>query len=279
MAGIVEIYHETIFVIKQMVEDVRFNREVQSQNIKEQAEKIKNLVLEESNLFHLIDQLKEVELYFYTHPIDVAIISSMLGKWLKLGEDDIYQLACAGLIHDIGKAKIPNSLLNKKFTLNEEDLEIFQKHTLKGYEILKAKDEWQEGVLLAVLQHHERQDGKGYPSGLEGNETHQFAKIVGIADMFDAMRSERSFTAKRPMYHVIKEITEGSYGNLDPMVSQCFLTNIVNGLVGSQVLLSNGMTGKVIYVNPTMPSRPMVQTEQNIIDLSREKDIEIVDIV
>ncbi|OEF97405.1 HD-GYP domain-containing protein [Desulfuribacillus alkaliarsenatis] len=276
MEQVIKAYHDSILLVRALFEDVRFNRELDIVRINQHAKNLMEIVQSNRNFYTLLQHLKNLDLYYYTHPVAVAIIAGRLGKWLNLDEHNIYKLVFAGLLHDIGKAKIPDSILNKSTELTDREYEIVKEHTSKGYELLSKQID-DKDILLAIKQHHERSDGSGYPEGLKEQEIHTNAKIIAVADIFDAMTSNRKHSTRRPMHQVVKEIYSGSYGILDPIITHVFLKSLEEFSIGAKVLLSNQVIGEIVYVNPTSMNRPVVRSGGEYIDLSKKSDLKIVE--
>ena len=161
--------------------------------IDEMLSEIESVLEKSRNPLHLLEMMQCMRGYddlTYTHSINVALISNVIGTWMNLGHDDIETLMIAGMLHDIGKLRIPPEIIQKPGRLTDEEYEIVKKHPQYGYDILSTKN-LNPKIKLVALQHHERYDGKGYPYGLKGNEIDLFSGIVAIADVYDAMTADR----------------------------------------------------------------------------------------
>ncbi|MDR4888630.1 HD-GYP domain-containing protein [Fredinandcohnia sp. QZ13] len=225
--------------------------------------------------FYLFYQLQSADDYTYRHNIGVGVIATLIGKWLSLSDEDLSALTIAATLHDIGKTKIPTEILNKPGKLTKDEYEIVKKHTMYGYEILKNTDGISHEISLVALQHHEREDGKGYPFGLKGSKISYLSKIVAVADVFHAMSSNRVYHDATPFYQVIKQMNDDMFGKLDPTILVPFLQQIMNALIGHHVLLTDGQIGKIKYINPYDLLNPLVEVSNTIIDLSVQKTIQI----
>lgn len=167
--------------------------------------------------------------YTNGHSLRVAKYTKMLAQ--KLGEDEetaqkFYNIA---LLHDIGKIGIPDEILNKPGKLDEEEYETIKTHTYRGFEILKRVKS-QKDISSGAYYHHERYDGKGYPSKLSGKKIPWVARIISVADAFDAMNSTRPYRKKMPMDQIVKEIKDCSGSQFDPVVAKAFLDLYEEGL-------------------------------------------------
>ncbi|MCD9022069.1 HD-GYP domain-containing protein [Cohnella silvisoli] len=219
--------------------------------------------------------LEQRDEYVYRHSIGVAILSKLIGKARGLDEGELFELTTAGFLHDIGKAKIPLAILNKPGKLSDEEYEMVKEHTVYGYEIIRHSSGISERYAYVALQHHEREDGSGYPFGLKGSEVDIYSKIVAVADVFHAMVSKRVYKNPVPFYKVLKEMSDNVYGALDPAITLSFLKRIMDMLIGNRVVLSDGNEGKIVMVSAHDPVHPVVEVKGNYIDLSKEQELHL----
>ncbi|MDO5520294.1 MAG: HD-GYP domain-containing protein [bacterium] len=226
-------------------------------------------------LFDMLHHMRHYDDSTYVHCINVALICNVFGKWLNLPKKEIEVLTLCGLLHDIGKLDIPDSIVKKRAKLTPEEYKVIQRHAYKGYLILKDHPELDPRIAQAALLHHERCDGTGYPTGCSRNRITDFALIVSIADVYDAMTSERCYREALSPFKVIKILQDEGIQKYDTHYFLMFLHQIVNSYVNSDVLLSDGTKAHVIYINKMDLSRPVVKTETSIIDLSKIRDLEI----
>jgi putative nucleotidyltransferase with HDIG domain len=231
------------------------------------------------NLNQILRQLEVYDEYVYRHSIGVALLSKLIGKARGLNESQLQELTTAGFLHDIGKAKIPGAILNKPGRLSDEEYELVKEHTVYGYEIIKQSPGIPELYAYVALQHHEREDGSGYPFGLMGCDIDVYSKIVAVADVFHAMVSKRVYKNPVPFYQVLKEMSDNVYGALDPAITLSFLKRFMDMLIGNTVALSNGNEGKIIMVSAQNPVHPVVEINGHYVDLSKEQGIHMERII
>ena len=148
------------------------------------------------SMFDMLHNMRQIDDSTYAHSVNVALICRLIGKWKNFSEKDMDTLTLCGLLHDIGKSKIPNEIIGKPGKLTDSEYEEIKKHPVIGYNLVKNLDIDQR-IKNAVLLHHERFDGKGYPLGLTGNEIDDFTSIVSIADVYDAMTANRCYRDAR----------------------------------------------------------------------------------
>ncbi|MFS0781488.1 HD-GYP domain-containing protein [Bacillus sp. 1P06AnD] len=226
------------------------------------------------HVYHLFKELHSKDEYTYRHNICVGVIAGLIGKWLGMEGQKLQDLELAGLLHDIGKTKIPGYILTKPGKLTEHEYAEMKKHTVYGYQLIKKSEELPEEIALVALQHHERENGSGFPFRLTGAKIHPFAKIIAVADVFHALSSERVYKPAFPFYQVIAQMNDGMLGQFDPTVLTIFIHNMMATLVGKNVDLSNGKSGRIIMNDPYEPMYSLIHTENDEwVDLRKTKDI------
>ncbi|MGE5403621.1 MAG: HD-GYP domain-containing protein [Candidatus Saccharibacteria bacterium] len=198
--------------------------------------------------------------YLIKHSLDVAILSLSIGLSLGLSEANLIDLAIGAVLHDIGMTYVDPSIVNKPDKLSNQEMAQVQKHTEIGYAILRTYNELTIGISNIALQHHERWDGTGYPKGLERTKIQDYARIIAIADVFDALISDRpyrkGFSIEEAL--IIMEKLEGNY--FESEAFGAFLSGIVLYPTGSMVCLNNGQTATVIRPGDRFSNRPVVAT-------------------
>lgn len=229
-------------------------------------------------IFDMIHNMRQYDDSTYAHCINVSLICGIMGKWLHLSEEDENILIICGLLHDIGKLTIPDNIIKKSSRLTKEEFDIMKSHSLRGYELLK-KQNIDKRIKNAALMHHERCDGSGYPNALTSNQIDDFAKIVTIADVYEAMTASRVYRSPQCPFQVISIFEEEGLQKYDPHYILTFLKRIVSSYMNNNVRLSDGRIGEVIMINQTKLSRPVVRIGNEYIDLSSDQELSIVEIV
>lgn len=204
-----------------------------------------------------ISTLKISDEYTFKHSVDVATMAMIVGKKHGLSDKEVYELGISGLLHDVGKSKIPNEILNKAAKLTDEEFAMMKQHSIFGYGILKEKADLSNSIKLGVLQHHEKMNSKGYPMGVASDKINLFARIISVADIYDALVTERPYKkpfTPRDAVEMIMSMTE----ELDINVMRSFLESVILYPVGTDVELSIGEKARVIENNPKYVLRPKV---------------------
>ncbi|KIL41308.1 hypothetical protein SD70_07575 [Gordoniibacillus kamchatkensis] len=263
---------EQVYTIFQ---DVRYSKKVPLADIRKHIIPAIHQSSDELNVFGLLSSLQAKDDYTYRHNIGVAVLATLIGKWLNMKEHDLLQLSTAALLHDIGKMMIPPDILDKPDKLTNEEFELMKKHIVFGYELIKGTVGTNHRQALVALQHHERMDGRGYPFGLEQEKIDYFSRIVMIADVFHAMTSQKIYRSATPLYEILRNISQNAFGVFDAKIVSVFLNRIMQSLVGHEVVLTDGSKGKIVYINPFAPVHPLVQIEELFLDLSKHTEAQI----
>lgn len=274
-------YAETVGTVKKSFQLIRDTNMVPFEEYQDLVDKAIEPILESVgviNHLHMVD--RQGDDYTFHHSVNVSTVAGVLGKWLGYTQTEIRNLVLAGLLHDIGKAKISLEILNKPAKLSVAEMEIMKQHTIYGYQLIKDLSNVSQDILLAVLQHHERMDGCGYPFQIKGDRIHPYAKIIAIADMYDAMTSDRVYQPKSTPFTVVEMIIKEMFNKLDPAICTIFLNNVRDYFIGNLVKLSDGREAEVVYVGQFVASRPVVRTQEgDFIDLEKHKELSVIKLV
>lgn len=248
------------------------------------ASLLENLIEDPRALVSLVE-LKNADEYSYTHCVNVGILAMHLALHTEL-RDDIEELGLGALLHDVGKAEIPTSILNKSGPLTRKEMQKMKQHPVIGYEKLKKSGETRHIVLECVLHHHETMTGTGYPEGRKSHNLPQPARITAIADKYDALTTDRPYRRAMNPREALLLMTRQMSKELDETLLQNFVSIIGYYPVGSYVELSNGFHARVLNHYATNPHKPKVVlladdqgeilSHQPVIELSRERGISVV---
>ncbi|MCR5580390.1 MAG: HD-GYP domain-containing protein [Pseudobutyrivibrio sp.] len=220
--------------------------------------------------------IQELDTNTYKHSVNVAIISRVCGSWLGItDEKDLDVLTMCGLYHDIGKSLVPQEILTKPGQLNAEEFGRMAEHPLLGYNLLSDLP-IDRRIKLAALQHHERNDGSGYPYGLTKDFINKYSKIIAITDVYDAMTADRCYRAGICPFEVIAQFQRQDQTKYDQSILQNFLQNIAESYIGTGVLLSDNSRGLITLVKKNALSSPLVQLDNGeFVDLRERTDLYI----
>ena len=204
-----------------------------------------------------ISALKTSDEYTFKHSVDVATIAMIVAKQQGLSPKEIREIGVAGLLHDVGKTKVPIEILNKPGKLSDEEFAIMKQHSVFSYRIIKDNPAFSPAVCLGVLQHHEKINGCGYPMGVKEDKLSPYAKILSVADIYDALVTERPYKAAYSQRDAVEMIMSMTM-ELDMTAMKSFLESMILYPGGSIVELSNGEKAQVVRNIPHYILRPTV---------------------
>jgi len=217
--------------------------------------------------------------------VNTAILSALIAQELKLPHHKVQQIVTGALLHDVGMLRIPKDIIDKKGGLSSAELQRIQSHPLYAYKIVNKELLYPEDVGIIVLQHHERWDGEGYPRRISGAAIDIGARIVSVADAFEAMVSQKPYRNSMMGYQAMKNLLSDNLRRFDPDVIKAFIQTMGIYPIGSIILLNNGALARVVEVEATAPLRPKIrilidefgkvfkQDEGDVIDLLIEKSL------
>lgn len=225
------------------------------------------------DLFNMLHNMHTSKDSIYVHCLNVSLICRQLGKWLKFDSQKSDLITLCGLLHDIGKLKIPRELLDKPGKYTNEEFDLVKRHTRYGFDLLKDLP-LDPRIARAALSHHERCDGSGYPDGSAQDDTDICALIVAIADVYDAMTAARAYRSPLCPFEVIERFEKEGLQKYHPKYILAFLQHIAATYQNHRVLLSDGRSGNVVMINRQSLSKPIIQFDDtSCIDLSCESDL------
>jgi len=229
-------------------------------------------------ILDMLHSMRDFDDSTYTHCMNVALICSVLAQWLDFDTKDVETATACGLFHDIGKLLVPHDIISKPGKLSDEEYAQIQKHPVSGYQLLMNQDV-SDHVRNAALMHHERYDGTGYPHRLRDEEIDKFARIVAIADVYEAMTAARVYRGPLCPFKAIEIFESEGYQKYDIQYLLIFLENVVNSYIQNRCLLSDGREGTIIYINKEKISRPIVQCDGEYVNLAERLDLNIVELI
>lgn len=225
---------------------------------------------------------------FSQNALHCAILSTLIGMQMGILQHKLFPLTTGALLHDVGMLRIPESIVEKQGKLDSKEAQTIKVHPIYSYTIIKKELNYSDDIAVVALQHHERWDGQGYPKGLSGKQIHLYARIVSVADAYEAMISKRPYRNSMIGYQAMKSLLSDNGRRFDPDVLKIFIQSLGIYPLGSIVLLSDSSIGSVVETNAESPLRPKVKIliDQKgapveggagpVIDLEAEKKVFIV---
>lgn len=273
------LYKESVITLKTIMNNLAIGKVVVPEKIREISDALYEYIDKGGISIEYIFEIKTKDKYTYNHSINVALYALLIAEWVGCSEEEKKNIIKAGLLHDIGKSRIPSEILNKKGKLTKEEFDIVKTHTTIGYTMAKDILSIDENVRQAILSHHERIDGSGYPQGLKGDEINNYAKILAIADVYDALISKRVYKEKSTPFQAVEELKRVGAYSFDANILKVFFDNIVNYYLGSKVKVSDGHIGEIVFIPPNNITCPVVKLGNTYVDLAKEEDLKILEMV
>ena len=254
--GYTEIKQEAIEILEKISHEETLSHTVLSSVSEELSRTVE--VTEPSVIVDLVSALASADEYLQRHCVNVGMLNGLLGKWLGMAKEAVDTLVLVGLLHDCGKASIPNKILSAPRPLTIVEFEVVKTHPMFSSSLMS---DFPETVQLAARGHHEKINGKGYPDGLSGYNIPSMARISAVSDIYDAMVSRRSYKNPNSPFKILAVIDSLRDTELDGKLVDVFMHNMSNEMVGKQVSLSDGRIGSVLSVDLSNPEYPIVEVE------------------
>jgi HD-GYP domain-containing protein (c-di-GMP phosphodiesterase class II) len=253
-----QTYQNTSNLIKSVMDDIRFGNQLNVTAVKTAVSDCVDKVLENSDAMLLLTQLKNMDQYTSQHSLNVCILAILVGRELKLTIKELNDLGLCGLMHDIGKMKIPLEILNKPGKLEAEELVIMRRHAGFGRDILISARGIYPGAVDVAYSHHEHLTGTGYPRGVDKTALTLFTKIVAVVDTYDAITSDRVYQIGRPHLIALGILTKAMHAEFDSQIVTQFINCIGFYPQGNIVELSSGEIGIVVEQNTSNRLKPKI---------------------
>lgn len=273
-------------VLRNTIEDCMLKNSMTLSSLSDSVDDIISEVIRNKDVQVSLNDIGATDEYTYFHSVSVCVYSLLIGRALNFTKAAMQQLAIGTLLHDIGKVALDAKILYKKEQLTSEEYDYVKQHVDAGYQMLQRGAALPEISRKIAITHHERLDGSGYPFGLRGDQLHEFSKIVAIADVYDALTTDRCYRKKLPANKAVDYLIEKSGTHFSSELVQLFIRQIAIYPNGSLVLLSNNMLGIIKDQNQNVPLRPIVRIIEDEngnkvvpyeIDLMDELNITIVE--
>ncbi|MAA71119.1 MAG: phosphohydrolase [Bermanella sp.] len=245
-----KLHSEALDLVNNAMSSVKSGQSVDISPFEDMADNFMDSVVRNQNALACLSRIRKKDDYLMEHSVNVAVLMSILGKYLKLERAYLHQCVTGALLHDIGKILIPDRVLHKPDKLTEEEYDIMKRHATYSQKILQRNARFSQVSINVAAQHHERLDGKGYPLGLKGDEISKEARMASVADIYDAITADRVYHKGMTPSNALKRMMEWCGPHLDTHYVHSFIKAIGVYPVGSFVKLSNDKGAVVIEKNP-----------------------------
>lgn len=259
MVSALAIHQQAQGLVGNLMQDVKLGKAIDLSPVHELAHDLQGSVFRNHNALACLGRIREKDNYLLEHSVNLSVLMSIFGKSVGHSSDVLHQTIVGALLHDIGKILTPDEVLHKPGRLTAEEFAVMKEHALHSFNILSSTEGIGELSILTAAEHHERMDGTGYPKGLKGEEISVYGRMVAIADVYDAITSDRVYHQGMTPTQGLKKLLEWSGDHLDPKLVRQFIRCLGLYPVGSTVLLESGRLGVVIEGNEDDQRLPVVR--------------------
>lgn len=272
------VFREARRVTKSLLDEARLGAAVNTEAAKSTVNECVQSILRNADALSWMSKMRNEDEYTAEHCLNVCILAISFGRHLGYEEEALQHIGLCGLLHDVGKMKIPVDILNKPGRLTDKEFKMIKAHTVHGRNLLMTAPGSYHGVVDVAYSHHERLDGTGYPRGLKAAGISEFSRIIAIADAYDAMTAKRVYEEARPSTDALKEIFDNRGTQFDERLAEQFLEMVGLYPPGSIVEMSNGCVGIVLTTNQRYRQLPKVLVVRNTVKKAvKEKVLNLAD--
>ncbi len=269
-----EIKTEAKRTVHDIMEDIRFGKPIKTEKVEPVVERMIESIFRNQDALISIARIKQLDEYTYMHSMSVCVLMLSFGKHLGYGPQELKEVGIGAMLHDVGKMKIPLEILNKNKKLSDNEYAQMKRHVEYSNLLLEDTQGIKATSVIVASQHHERVDGTGYPGGIKGNNISTYGQAAAIADVYDAMTSQRCYQRRSEPTDVLKKLFEwSSHFNKD--LVQHFVRCVGIYPVGALVKLESGFLAVVCAHNEGDLLRPVVRA---VFDIKRDKFIYPLDV-
>ncbi|WP_026882716.1 HD-GYP domain-containing protein [Clostridium akagii] len=275
---LVELKSLTMKNMSQITKNICNNDKTSIRQSVKVLEELIDYIVETGDVNNCLFDIKTYDNYTYLHCIDTCVMSTFLGLNMNFNSSELRELGTGAILHDIGKTKVPYSIINKEGALTDAEYRIIRKHPIYGKEILEKNYTISDNTIKVVSEHHERFDGKGYPYGLSGNSISKFGRVACVCDVYAAVASNRSYRKRFKPNDAYELILAGSGSMFDSNIVNKFKNTFSVYPLGSHVILSNKVEGYVVRQNSGFPDRPIIRV-LNAMSIERSERFYEIDLI
>ena len=275
-----KLHGEANRVVKDMLADVRLGRQIDLEKVEPLVERMVDSIFRNQDALLPLARLKDHDHYTFQHSVSVCALLASFGRSMGLPRETIKEVAVGGLLHDVGKARVPSEILNKPARLTESEFAHMQSHVVQSILVLENTPGVSQITLDVAGQHHERFDGTGYPNRLQGEAISLYGRMGAIVDVYDAITSDRVYHKGMAPTAALGRLIEWSKYHFDPALVRAYVKSLGIYPTGSLVRLESGRLGVVREQHPDKAMQPKVEVffhaqrqhyfKPELIDLARK---------
>lgn len=265
------LHREANAIVRRVMDDVRLGKQIELERIDPLVANIVDSIFRQPDALLPLARVKDHDQYTFMHSVSVCALIASFGRALALPRETIHEIAVGALLHDVGKAQVPGSILNKPAKLTETEFDAMKLHVLQSEAVLRHVPGVSRIALDVVAQHHERFDGSGYPHRLKADAISLYGQMGAIVDVYDALTSERVYHKAMAPTETLRKLLEWSKSQFNPELVHAFIRSVGIYPAGSLVRLASGRLAVVHEQDRENLLRPTVKV---IFDVGRERHVE-----
>ncbi|MBS1189925.1 MAG: hypothetical protein H6R10_1717 [Rhodocyclaceae bacterium] len=276
------LHTEANRIVKSLMDNVRLGQQIELERLEPMVENMVDSIFRNQDALLPLARLKKHDTYTFEHSVSVCTLMVAFSRGMRLSREVIKEIGMGALLHDVGKAQVPDAILNKPAKLTDEEFDKMKSHVVQSVTLLEAAAGVSETALQVAGQHHERHDGTGYPNKLKGDAISLYGRMASVVDVYDAISSDRVYHKGMPPPEALKKLLEWSDHHFEPILVHRFIRAIGIYPSGTLVRLASGRLAIVMEQNEGSLLEPTVQVIYDIdsqhyippevLDLSRTHD-------
>ena len=253
------LHLEATQIVRDMLGDIRLGKQIEIEKVEPLVERIVDSIFSQQDALLPLARLKRHDSYTFQHSVSVCALMTAFARTLAVPPEIIHEIAIGALLHDVGKARVPDEILNKPGKLTDAEFERMKSHVVLSKIILQATPGISPVALEVAAQHHERFDGSGYPNKLKGEEISLYGRMAAIVDVYDAITSDRVYHKGMPPTEALRKLLDWSANHFEPMLVQAFIRSVGIYPTGVLVRLECKRLAVVQAQHAVKPMQPTVK--------------------